>query len=239
MQNVLKLAPLPLLAVLVVACSGGAEEASSPVEREASLALEPARDAVVVDKGRADGDGERHGGRRHHHGRGHQPPAPEPRGASCAAAGQTFPDGGAVPSGDSCNTCSCSDGSVNCTLALCEPSICATFIEAPDGVCSRFPLDPCRGQDPDCTLSDGSCEVAGETFPDGSAVPSGDSCNSCSCSEGGVLCTLALCEPVVCALFVEAPDGECSRFPLDPCRLQDPDCAEPSEPTDPVTPLEP
>ncbi len=146
-------------------------------------------------------------------------------GQACEAAGQVFPDGSAVPSGDSCNTCGCNDGSVICTLALCEEVACLAIVEEPDGVCSRFPLDPCISQDPDCAASGQACEVAGQTFPDGSAVPSGDSCNSCACNDGGVSCTLALCEQVFCAAFIENPDGVCSRFPLDPCISQDPDCA--------------
>lgn len=145
-------------------------------------------------------------------------------GASCEAGGQIFPDGSEVPSGDSCNTCSCGNGNVNCTRIGCEEVVCALFIEESDGVCSRFPLDPCISQDPDCVAGGQSCEVAGQTFPDGSAIPSGDSCNSCGCNDGSVICTLALCEEVACLLFLEESDGVCSRFPLDPCKGQDPDC---------------
>src|SRR5690606_29022472 len=155
-------------------------------------------------------------------------------GASCEAAGQTFPDGSAVPSGDSCNTCACNDGSIACTEIGCEPVFCALFVEEPDGVCSRFPLDPCISQDPDCVQGGGaSCEAGGQTFPDGAEVPSGDSCNTCSCSDGNIGCTRVGCEPVFCALFLEESDGVCSRFPLDPCKSQDPDCVEADEPTEP------
>jgi hypothetical protein len=158
-------------------------------------------------------------------------------GASCEVAGQTFPDGSAVPSGDSCNSCGCNDGSVACTEVACEPVFCALFVEESDGVCSRFPLDPCISQDPDCLDAGGSCEVAGQTFPNGSGVPSGDSCNGCGCNDGSVICTAVACEPVACALFIEESDGVCSRFPLDPCRSQDPDCLQPApEPTDPSQP---
>jgi hypothetical protein len=144
---------------------------------------------------------------------------------SCSVAGQVFPDGSSVPSGDSCNTCGCDNGSVNCTRIGCEPVFCAAFVEESDGVCSRFPLDPCISQDPDCVPQGQACEVAGQVFPDGSGVPSGDSCNSCGCNDGSVICTLALCEEVACLLFVEESDGVCSRFPLDPCKSQDPDCS--------------
>jgi hypothetical protein len=159
-----------------------------------------------------------------------QDPDCSPGAASCEAGGQSFPSGSEVPSGDSCNSCNCNDGTLACTRALCEPEVCAAFIEAPDGVCSRFPLDPCISQDPDCSPGAASCEAGGQSFPSGSEVPSGDSCNSCSCNDGTVACTLALCAPMACAAFIEAPDGSCARFPLDPCIAQDPDCAPP-EPT--------
>jgi hypothetical protein len=231
----ISLYPAALFALLAVACSGGAESELEPqpsTEGASELALSADGDGAdqAADKGRhRDGDRRRRGGRRHHHHPGGEPPPPPPAGASCDVAGQTFPDGSPVPSGDSCNSCSCGDGSVICTLALCEPVNCAAFIEQSDGVCSRFPLDPCISQDPDCSSDAGSCEAAGQTFPDGSAVPSGDSCNSCSCGDGSVICTLALCEPVACAAFLESSDGVCSRFPLDPCKSQDPDCLETEE----------
>jgi len=71
-------------------------------------------------------------------------------GASCEAGGKTFPDGSTVPSGDSCNTCFCVDGTVLCQTIGCPPVECAPDVEDPDGVCRRFPLDPCKFQDPDC-----------------------------------------------------------------------------------------
>jgi hypothetical protein len=41
---------------------------------------------------------------------------------------------------------------VNCTRIGCEEVACLAFIEESDGVCSRFPLDPCKSQDPDCAI---------------------------------------------------------------------------------------
>jgi hypothetical protein len=210
MRNALSHAPLPLLTMLFLACSGSPDPDLLPAQDEEAEFAFSSTDAAAVDKGRphpggSDGGSHRRHGRHHHGGGGGQPPAP-PAGQSCEAAGQTFPDGSGVPSGDSCNSCGCNDGSVICTLALCEPVFCALFVEEPDGVCSRFPLDPCISQDPDC-LPDvpdaGSCEAAGQTFPDGSDVPSGDPCNTCGCNDGNLTCTLALCDPVFCALFVE------------------------------------
>jgi len=167
---------------------------------------------------------------------------------ACQVAGQTFRDGSAVPSGDSCNSCTCADGNVVCTDIACEPEGCDLYLEAPDGVCSRPADDPCIGQDPDCTEPEPepeklACDAGGQTFPHEAEVPSGDSCNRCSCDDGSVSCTELACDPVFCAEFIEEPDGVCSRFPLDPCIAQDPDCSsaptEPTEPTEPPEPVEP
>lgn len=166
-------------------------------------------------------------------------PAPPPAmRLSCQVAGQTFPDGGAVPSDDSCNSCACADGDVVCTDVDCEPDGCDLYLEVADGVCSRPADDPCIGQDPDCSEPEPepeklACDAGGLTFPHGDEVPSGDSCNRCSCDDGSVSCTEATCDPVFCAEFVEEPDGVCARFPLDPCIAQDPDCASAAPPAPP------
>jgi len=234
MKAVSTLAPICVLFLAIAGCSGSAEPSEGSAELDQTLSSEPgADDADTASIGQAEQAHTRRGERRQRR-RHHRPPPPPPSGEACEAAGQTFPDGSAVPSGDSCNSCACNDGLVICTLVACEPVFCAAFVENPDGVCSRFPLDPCISQDPDCLPEAASCEAAGQTFPDGSVIPSGDSCNGCSCSDGSIVCTLALCEPVACAQFIEAPDGVCSRFPLDPCKFQDPDCSEPSE--EPSTP---
>jgi hypothetical protein len=113
------------------------------------------------------------------------------------------------------------------------------------------PGDPCRSQGTNCVADAGTsadagtdieidagpsaraCEAGGQSFPDGAAVPSGDSCNSCGCTDGSVTCTEIACDPVFCAEFIEEPDGVCSRFPLDPCISQDPDCASALVPAEP------
>jgi hypothetical protein len=52
----------------------------------------------------------------------------------------------------------------------------------------------CEIEDPDA-----ACVVDGVVYPDGSAVPSSDSCNTCGCNDGQVVCTLMACpEPTVC-----------------------------------------
>lgn len=84
----------------------------------------------------------------------------------------------------------------------CAPIACPAIAEIPDGVCSRPATDPCRSIDPDCTGTGGSGGAGGNG---GSAGASG----------GGT----------VCAMYIEAPDGVCSRPANDPCIFQDPDCA--------------
>lgn len=41
-----------------------------------------------------------------------------------------------------------------------------------------------------------NCEYNGTSYEAGSSFPSSDGCNTCSCSEGGVACTLRACAPV-------------------------------------------
>lgn len=180
---------------------------------------------------------------------GPDPSTPPVMPESCQVAGQSFPHGSAVPSGDSCNSCTCADGNVVCTDINCQPEACEAYLEVPDGVCSRPADDPCIEQDPDCTEPEPepepeklACDAGGQTFPHEAEVPSGDSCNSCGCDDGSVICTESTCDPVFCAEFVEEPDGVCARFPLDPCIAQDPDCDSstgPVEPTEPLDPTEP
>ncbi len=222
--------PLPLLAVLVPACS----DLASPADRDAG----PRSDGESMVALESDGEEN----------------APAPPRRSCELAGQTYLHGSSIPSGDRCTRCACEDGSVSCAAAPCEPAACESFLEVADSVCSRAALDPCIFQDPDCNpgadrdtdagaavdagagtpvLPARACEVAGQTFADQSDVPSGDDCNTCGCSDGTVACTEIACDPVFCAELIEESDGVCSRFPLDPCRSQDPDCGVEPASTEP------
>jgi hypothetical protein len=89
----------------------------------------------------------------------------------------------------------CEDQDTDCVPKGGTATVCAAFIEAPNGVCSRKADDPCIFQDPDC----------------GQATPPHPTTGP---DPGGV----------VCAEFSEAPDGICSRPDSDPCQFQDPDC---------------
>lgn len=44
------------------------------------------------------------------------------------------------------------------------------------------------------TTSGTGCEYKGKTYANGAAVPSGDTCNSCSCDNGQVACTTMACQ---------------------------------------------
>ena len=44
-------------------------------------------------------------------------------GADCEYQGQVYADGSTFPAGDGCNTCGCTDGSVQCTVLWCDPVV--------------------------------------------------------------------------------------------------------------------
>src|SRR5688500_2199544 len=52
-----------------------------------------------------------------------------------------------------------------------------------------------------------SCNVGGKTYQDGASFPSSDGCNSCSCNDGAVGCTLLACEPAECGDLQAAFDS--------------------------------
>jgi hypothetical protein len=96
---------------------------------------------------------------------------------------------------------------------------CLLFIEESDGVCSRPADDPCKAQDPDCSLDEPTVCALFIEESDGVCSRSPDD----PCKAQDPDCSLD--EPTVCALFIEESDGVCSRSPDDPCKAQDPDCS--------------
>jgi hypothetical protein len=90
----------------------------------------------------------------------------------------------------------CKDKDTDCIPKDRTSTVCAEFEEAPNGLCSRKPNDPCIFQDPDCNT-----DMPPSTGP-----------------------TTPIQGPVVCAAISETPDGTCKRPTTDPCRWQDPDC---------------
>jgi Pacifastin inhibitor (LCMII) len=92
--------------------------------------------------------------------------------SACAYGGRSYASGTSFPSSDGCNTCSCQDGAVACTLRACA-----------DG-----------GQD---AAGDGgvTCVYGGVVYHPGDAFPAGDGCNRCSCLATGVAaCTKIACQ---------------------------------------------
>jgi hypothetical protein len=136
-------------------------------------------------------------------------------------------------------------------------TVCAAFIEEPNGLCSRKPNDPCIGQDPDCGVTTHPHDpgddpttpphptpgdptkppVACPTVisePDGVCEPF-DATNPCAYYEdgdcvangGGGDETPPDQGPPSCKAVPEPSDGVCNREPTDPCIAADPDCVVP------------
>jgi hypothetical protein len=43
-----------------------------------------------------------------------------------------------------------------------------------------------------------TCTVESQVYVAGESVPASDNCNSCECTEDGLVCTLEWCEPPTC-----------------------------------------
>lgn len=85
---------------------------------------------------------------------------PDQDAKSCTYEGKTYADGEQFPAGDGCNTCSCDEGTIGCTLIGCNPNNAA------------------------------SCKVGGVVYPHGANnIQDPFSCNKCSCNAGGLACT--------------------------------------------------
>jgi hypothetical protein len=79
---------------------------------------------------------------------------------------------------------------------------------------------------PGCVVSppDDTCIVNGVVYPEGSSVPSGDTCNTCACNDGSVVCTLKLCpEPAICGGLTGAtcPADQYCAYEGDNCGAAD------------------
>jgi hypothetical protein len=118
--------------------------------------------------------------------------------------------------------------------------ICADFLEAEDGSCSRRADDPCISQDPDCAGSiepsppdpgiictaiaqeaDGVCPFGPDERPADPCLYYQDP--DCMAS-GGTGSSPSEPTTPVCKAVPAPSDGTCSREPSDPCRSLDPDC---------------
>jgi hypothetical protein len=95
----------------------------------------------------------------------------------CLHEGQAHEIGASFPAADGCNTCSCTEEGVACTLIACLPK---PQPDAGAGDAGPAPV---------------SCEHGGKTYADGESFPSTDGCNTCTCSQAGVACTKRACLP--------------------------------------------
>lgn len=137
-------------------------------------------------------------------------------GGSCTVGDKTYQDGESFPSDDGCNTCTCVDGAAGCTKIGCEAGICDLPFEqgscdaafprfwhnAASGACEEVIYGGCDGNENNFeTLEDcrsacvTSCTQGDKTYEDGASFPAGDGCNSCTCDEGTIACTLIGCDP--------------------------------------------
>ncbi len=85
---------------------------------------------------------------------------------NCVATGfdgLEYGDGDSYTTLDGCETCTCNNGSWDCTV------------------------------DPSCTVPAGGCTYDGSVYNNGDSFPASDGCNTCTCNNGNVNCTLMLC----------------------------------------------
>jgi hypothetical protein len=96
----------------------------------------------------------------------------------CKYDGKGYALGESFPATDGCNTCSCEKtGSISCTEIACSNDAGG----APGGGAS------------DAGGAPGTCSYAGKLYKFGDTFKDSDGCNTCSCTEQGVACTLIGC----------------------------------------------
>jgi len=130
-------------------------------------------------------------------------------GASCTLGGKTYPSGtGAIPASDGCNSCTCLDGRLACTLRACPaPNLC--------GGIAGIACD--KGQY--CKYPDSAQCGAGDQSGECTALPSGgctaDYTPVCGCDGEtyGNACSAALAGASV------AHKGECAAPPPGSCMV--------------------
>jgi hypothetical protein len=122
-----------------------------------------------------------------------------PTGAQCGAADQTGTCT-AIPQvcpADYAPVCGCDDKTYSnaCTAAGAGVSV------AKQGKCAS-------DQDAGSDAGSGGCDYNGKHYAEGDSVPSSDTCNTCSCTQGGqVVCTKIACPPGTCSC---PPGATCS-----------------------------
>jgi len=117
----------------------------------------------------------------------------------CYLGDNYFPDGtSGIPAGDGCNSCSCRNGSLSCTLIGCLESSCIvngtvypTGTGAPDPAscntcqCENGSFNGCTERF--CPLGT-PCQVGRAHYQNGRGYVTGDGSSVCICNEGTMTC---------------------------------------------------
>ncbi|XP_076799666.1 uncharacterized protein LOC143444348 isoform X2 [Clavelina lepadiformis] len=93
---------------------------------------------------------------------------------------------------DACTICTCQEGRIVCSVEDCDEMNCKNPITLPNTCC------------PSCS----GCAYQGVTYNDGDMVESLDTCQSCTCQNGNVVCSQRECEELQCLSQVTI-SGEC------------------------------
>lgn len=118
----------------------------------------------------------------------------------CKYQGNFYTTGQSFPAGDGCNTCTCNQGQLQCTLMACPQTLACTYKgeSIPSG--KTFPSgDGCNT----CTCNQGTltctkkkcaatCFYQGKTYKSGDRfqVSAEQGCRSCTCTDGKVKCSI-------------------------------------------------
>ncbi|XP_030646302.1 LOW QUALITY PROTEIN: kielin/chordin-like protein [Chanos chanos] len=106
----------------------------------------------------------------------------------CSYSGKDFPNGMEFPHPtDSCRTCHCLNGNVQCLMKRCPPLPCSDPYVTPGECCPQCPVPPA-----DCVL-EGRAYRHTQRF-----YHHTDSCQSCICTNGSVSCQRKPCPPARC-----------------------------------------
>ncbi|KAM3609081.1 uncharacterized protein V6R79_009469 [Siganus canaliculatus] len=143
----------------------------------------------------------------------------------CSYAGKEYPNGHEFPHPtDSCRTCSCTNGNVQCLMKRCPPLSCSNPNVLPGDCCPQCPAPPS-----DCVYEQRSYRHTERFYH-----PT-DSCRSCACTDGTVRCQRNPCPFTACShpikqeccrtcegcLYegLERANGETWDDPSDPCAV--------------------
>jgi|GEM_PF-3176196 len=125
---------------------------------------------------------------------------------TCKYTGVEYKEGESFPDSDGCNTCTCSNGKIICTEHACQ-SDCKETVNECFGVTAAAPIK-CVGTYDYCVEKYGKCDCGyptdqpqpvgctydDATYKEGESFPDSDGCNTCTCSNGRIICTEHACQ---------------------------------------------